>query len=146
MADGILDDTAESGAGIIGAVGAADEIERHAAAFQHQPLDAEPPPLAAQRHHAQQLLALCRDRAKAVFEPATEGFELLVAFQAVQLTVEGHALAASGHLGLGEVGADVALDAALVDEEVAAQVVGLPDLLGVKVGELVVFQFSDGLR
>ena len=59
--------------------------------------------------------------AEAVAQPPLVGFEVAVVLYGLEFAVEQHSLSAAGHVELGEIHFQVALDAAVVDKEAPLQ-------------------------
>ena len=100
---------------------------------------------AAEREHAQQFFGFGRQRSESVDEAAAEVFDFFIGVEAVQFAVEEHAFACAGHVGFGQIGAEVALYVAFRHEGIAVEGVGLAfEFFGKKVGKLLVLQFCHG--
>ena len=109
-------DVVESLALIEGTLRLTDEEERHTTLFEHHLLAAQTLTQPSQRYHTHQLLALMGHSTKTVYETSAIGCHLLVGLQTVELAIEQHALRVAGHILIGEIHLEVALQGAVSDK------------------------------
>ena len=124
----------------------ADKLHLYGALLEHNLFAAQPLSQPSERDNVHQFLSLVGYGPETVFQSVAVSIKVSVIVNAVQFTVEQHALAAARHVGVGEVHLEVALYGAVVHEVVARELLSLVHLLLIQVGKLLVLQFGDGLR
>ena len=133
----IAQQTPEDLGAVVGALGVGDEVQAHRAALEDELLDAEVTPQTPQLRYLDERLGSLGQRPEAVDHAPTEGLQLRVLRQPVQLAIQEDALAVLRHVVLGEAQLEVTLYLRLHDEAVGRLRPRALILLGVDLGELV---------
>ena len=121
------------------------EIKHHAPGLEEYLFCTEALAETTERHYTNQFLALLRNLSETVFHTQAECLHVFIALQTVQFAIEEHALATAGYIIVGKRHLQIALQRALVHKVLTAQVVPLPNFLGIEVAELIILQFLHGL-
>ena len=93
-----------------------------------------------------QLICLTRHRTEAVYHSLSVSSQVIIILDTIQLTIKQHSLTTSRHIGIREIHFQVTFHCTVIDKVIASKLLPLLHLILIKVIELLVLQFRDGLR